>query len=134
MALWLKKNNPGLLKDRMTLFKSSARGWDKAIFGVMAVVFIPFPGGGSPKRERSQGHLYRALSPYSPSHVCGRYHSVGLHPTCPGFALGPNSSRTPHSTGRDSHTFLNMRPCLPEPCANRISITALKMSRDYTVM
>jgi protein-S-isoprenylcysteine O-methyltransferase Ste14 len=42
MAVWLKKNNPDLLKERMTFFKSSARGWDKAIFWIMTVVFIPY--------------------------------------------------------------------------------------------
>lgn len=42
MAVWLKKNNPDLLKDRMTLFKSSARGWDKVLFWMMTVVFIPY--------------------------------------------------------------------------------------------
>jgi len=42
VALWLKKKNPDLLKDRMTFFKSSARGWDKAIFWIMTVVFIPY--------------------------------------------------------------------------------------------
>ena len=40
MAVWLKKNNPDLLKDRMTFLKSSARGWDKAILWIMTVVFI----------------------------------------------------------------------------------------------
>ncbi len=42
MTVWLKKNNPDLLKDRMTFLKSSARGWDKAIFWIMVVVFIPY--------------------------------------------------------------------------------------------
>jgi len=40
MAVWLKKNNPDLLKDRMTFLKSSARVWDKAILWIMTVVFI----------------------------------------------------------------------------------------------
>ncbi len=42
MAVWLKKNNPDLLKDRMTFIKSSARGWDKAILWILTVVFIPY--------------------------------------------------------------------------------------------
>ena len=42
MAVWLKKNNPDLLKDRMTFFKSSARAWDKAIFWIMTVFFVPY--------------------------------------------------------------------------------------------
>jgi len=42
MAVWLKKNDPALLKDRMTFLKSSARGWDKAILWILAIVFIPF--------------------------------------------------------------------------------------------
>ncbi|UCE54511.1 MAG: isoprenylcysteine carboxylmethyltransferase family protein [Desulfobacterales bacterium] len=41
-AVWLKKNNPDLLKDRMTFLKSSARGWDKAILWISTVVFIPY--------------------------------------------------------------------------------------------
>ncbi len=42
MALWLKRNNPVLLKDRMTFLKSSARGWDKAIVWISTVVFVPY--------------------------------------------------------------------------------------------
>jgi protein-S-isoprenylcysteine O-methyltransferase Ste14 len=31
IVLWLKKNNPALLKDRMTYMKKTSKGWDKAI-------------------------------------------------------------------------------------------------------
>jgi protein-S-isoprenylcysteine O-methyltransferase Ste14 len=37
IAAWLKKNNPDLLKERMTFLKQSAQGWDKAI----TLGFIP---------------------------------------------------------------------------------------------
>jgi len=41
-AAWLKKNDPELLKDRMTFLKSSAKGWDKAFMWISTVVFIPY--------------------------------------------------------------------------------------------
>ena len=31
LVLWMRKNNLGLLKERMTILKSSAKGWDKII-------------------------------------------------------------------------------------------------------
>jgi len=31
LASWLKKNNPDLLRERMTFLKRSARGWDKMV-------------------------------------------------------------------------------------------------------
>lgn len=37
-TIWLKKNNPELLKDRMIFMKKSARSWDKAI----VIATIPF--------------------------------------------------------------------------------------------
>ena len=41
-AVWLKKNDPELLKDRMTFLKASARGWDKAFMWISTVVSIPY--------------------------------------------------------------------------------------------
>jgi protein-S-isoprenylcysteine O-methyltransferase Ste14 len=38
IAVWLRKNNPALLKERMTFLKQSAQVWDK----VIALGFIPF--------------------------------------------------------------------------------------------
>ena len=38
LSIWLKKNNPELLKDRMTFMKKSAKSWDKAIM----IGTIPF--------------------------------------------------------------------------------------------
>ncbi|MCX5834427.1 MAG: isoprenylcysteine carboxylmethyltransferase family protein [Deltaproteobacteria bacterium] len=42
MAVWLKKNNPGLLRERLTLVKRSAREWDKVILAISTVIFIPY--------------------------------------------------------------------------------------------
>jgi protein-S-isoprenylcysteine O-methyltransferase Ste14 len=41
-ALWLKKHNPQLLKERMVFLKPGAKGWDKIIVLVSTVVFIPY--------------------------------------------------------------------------------------------
>jgi protein-S-isoprenylcysteine O-methyltransferase Ste14 len=41
LAVWLKKNNPALLKDRMIFLKKSAKNWDKAIVLMAAVLFVP---------------------------------------------------------------------------------------------
>lgn len=41
-AVWLKKNDPALLKDRMTFLKSSAKGWDKAFMWISTVIFVPY--------------------------------------------------------------------------------------------
>jgi protein-S-isoprenylcysteine O-methyltransferase Ste14 len=41
-ALWLKKHNPQLLKERMVFLKPGAKGWDKMIILVSTVVFIPY--------------------------------------------------------------------------------------------
>jgi len=40
LALWLKKNNPDLLEERMAFFKKSAKGWDKIIILVATILFI----------------------------------------------------------------------------------------------
>ena len=42
MAIWLKRNNPDLLKERMALWKKSARAWDKAILLVSTCIFVPY--------------------------------------------------------------------------------------------
>lgn len=41
-AAWLKKDDPALLRDRMTFLKSSARGWDKAFIWISTAVFVPY--------------------------------------------------------------------------------------------
>ena len=41
-ALWLKKHNPQLLKDRMVFLKPATRGWDKAIIMTSTAVFVPY--------------------------------------------------------------------------------------------
>lgn len=41
-ALWLKKHNPQLLKDRMVFLKPDTRGWDKVIIKTSTVLFIPY--------------------------------------------------------------------------------------------
>ena len=41
-ALWLKKHNPQLLKDRMVFLKPAAKGWDKTIIKTSTAVFVPY--------------------------------------------------------------------------------------------
>lgn len=41
-AVWMKKHNPQLLKDRMAFLKPSAKGWDKIIIITSTAVFIPY--------------------------------------------------------------------------------------------
>jgi len=41
-AVWMKKHNPQLLKDRMAFLKPSAKGWDKMIIVTSTAVFIPY--------------------------------------------------------------------------------------------
>jgi len=36
----MRKNNPGLLKERMTILKSSAKGWDEIIIFLATILFI----------------------------------------------------------------------------------------------
>src|SRR5690349_15287364 len=38
--IWLYKNNPGLLQERMNLGKSDQKGWDKILFPVLLA--LPF--------------------------------------------------------------------------------------------
>ncbi len=40
VMLWLRKNNPELMKERMTFLKKSAKGWDKIIVIVSTILFI----------------------------------------------------------------------------------------------
>ncbi len=40
LLLWLRKNNPELLKERSTFLKKSAKGWDKIIILVATILFI----------------------------------------------------------------------------------------------
>jgi len=40
LVTWMRKNNPGLLKERMTILKSSAKGWDKVIIFLATMLFI----------------------------------------------------------------------------------------------
>ena len=41
-GIWLKKNNPQLLKERMTFLKRSARTWDKVIVLTSALILLPY--------------------------------------------------------------------------------------------
>jgi protein-S-isoprenylcysteine O-methyltransferase Ste14 len=41
-AIWLKKYNPELLRDRMAFLKPAAKRWDKAILLISTVVFVPY--------------------------------------------------------------------------------------------
>jgi len=42
LSVWLKKNNPELLKDRMIFLKKTAKGWDKVIILISILIFIPY--------------------------------------------------------------------------------------------
>lgn len=42
LGRWLKKHNPGLLRDRMAFLKPTAKAWDKVILLISTVVFIPY--------------------------------------------------------------------------------------------
>ena len=42
LAIWLKKHNPDLLRDRMAFLKPTAKGWDKVILLISTIVFIPY--------------------------------------------------------------------------------------------
>jgi protein-S-isoprenylcysteine O-methyltransferase Ste14 len=41
-AVWLKKHNPQLLKERMTFLKPAAKKWDKVILVISTIVFFPY--------------------------------------------------------------------------------------------
>jgi len=40
LVTWMRKNNPGPLKERMAILKSSAKGWDKIIIFLATMLFI----------------------------------------------------------------------------------------------
>ncbi len=40
ISLWLLRRNPGLLKERMTMFRPDQKAWDKVFFVLLYVVFI----------------------------------------------------------------------------------------------
>lgn len=40
LSLWLLRHNPGLLKERMTVFRPDQKVWDKVFFMLMYVFFI----------------------------------------------------------------------------------------------
>jgi protein-S-isoprenylcysteine O-methyltransferase Ste14 len=42
LAIWLKKHNPELLRDRMAFLKPAAKRWDKVILLVSTIVFVPY--------------------------------------------------------------------------------------------
>lgn len=42
LAIWLKKHNPELLRERMAFLKPAVKRWDKAILLVSTVVFVPY--------------------------------------------------------------------------------------------
>jgi protein-S-isoprenylcysteine O-methyltransferase Ste14 len=41
-AVWLKKHNPQLLKERMAFLKPTAKKWDKVILVISTIVFFPY--------------------------------------------------------------------------------------------
>ena len=41
-AVWMKKHNPQLLKERMVFLKPAAKNWDKIIIVASTLVFIPY--------------------------------------------------------------------------------------------
>jgi protein-S-isoprenylcysteine O-methyltransferase Ste14 len=41
-AVWMKKHNPQLLKERMVFLKPAAKNWDKIIIVTSTAVFIPY--------------------------------------------------------------------------------------------
>jgi protein-S-isoprenylcysteine O-methyltransferase Ste14 len=40
ISLWLLKYNPGLLKERMSMFRSDQKRWDKVLFALMEVFIL----------------------------------------------------------------------------------------------
>ncbi len=40
LTFWLLRHNPGLLKERMTMFRPDQKAWDKAGFALTYVVFL----------------------------------------------------------------------------------------------
>src|SRR5260370_12438138 len=40
ISLWLLRHNPGLLKERMTMFRPDQKAWDKVFFVLLFIVFI----------------------------------------------------------------------------------------------
>ena len=40
ITFWLYKNNPGLLKERMSISRSDQKVWDKVLFALLQVVFF----------------------------------------------------------------------------------------------
>ena len=41
-AVWMKKHNPQLLKERMVFLKPAAKNWDKIIIVISTAVFVPY--------------------------------------------------------------------------------------------
>jgi len=42
MTVWLARNDPALLKSRMTLIKPEAKGWDRVFMAVVTLLSIPY--------------------------------------------------------------------------------------------
>ena len=42
MTVWLARNDPALLRSRMTLFKPAARGWDRLFMVLVTMLTVPF--------------------------------------------------------------------------------------------
>lgn len=40
LVIWLKKNNPDLLEERLAIFKKPTKGWDTAIILVGTILFV----------------------------------------------------------------------------------------------
>ena len=42
MTVWMARHDPALLETRLTLFRPSARGWDRLFMVVVIILFIPY--------------------------------------------------------------------------------------------
>lgn len=121
VVAWLKKNNPGLLEERMAFLKKSAKGWDRttmllgtilfiamfSIAGLDAVRYLGFIPSFSliflvmrentylsriVEIQKPKSHHYRSLQVRSPPDVCGSHYSLLLHPSRPRLTLRPHYS------------------------------------------
>jgi len=89
-ALWLKKHNPQLLKDRMVFLKPRTRGWDKTIIMTSTAVFVPYLLCRGSMQFDTNGHRFRYSSQCSPTqeswfHYCCFLQSCEKMPTCRGL-------------------------------------------------
>jgi len=110
IAVWLKKHDPELLRERMKFMKASARRWDKVIVLVMTAVFVPLlllPGLDL-RCGWFAGFLFELQSWRSPA--CSRCSlwcspSCGRTLTCPAWWR----SRRRETPGRHHRTYAYVR-------------------------